>query len=159
MKEISYRVIIGAAGFIFGMLITFALIKPSMDRLAVQAQQTHDECAKLQDENAKLRGESNQIVIAAQAIAKQNAELRQRNTEAFSEATVLYEPVPQNGAITILSSLMGHPLPVVAGMQPRWFIPAKVKPIVYGDPHGMQLIYIDGDGRKEGPFAPEILPQ
>lgn len=38
----------------------------------------------------------------------------------------------------------------------RWYIPAKVKPILYGPRAGMSyLYYTPGTGKVEGPFVPE----
>jgi hypothetical protein len=84
--------------------------------------------------------------------------------ELLSTATVLYEPAAQSqaplaAAAQLIATFAGHPLPAVSGMVPRWYIPARVRPTVYGDPRGMVLMYVDAQGRKEGPFAPEILPQ
>lgn len=150
----------GIVGLLTGALIIFLVIRPSVDRIVETAREAQIRCSAVDEENRQLHVALDDNRVAGDVLIQQNKTLKEQANEHFSEATVLYEPLPaKSDMISSVAMLLGHPVPVVQGMAPRWFIPAKVKPIVYGDPRGMQLVYVDAQGRKEGPFAPGILPQ
>jgi hypothetical protein len=129
---------------------------------------------KLEQSLASCRTERDALAADKDRLAHQTAELilsdaRELGTarELTSEATVLYESAPpalllrdpRLQAVQAIFTIAGHPLPfgALGGKVPRWFIPARVVPTVYGDPSGTQLLYVDAQGNKQGPFAPQVL--
>ena len=41
--------------------------------------------------------------------------------------------------------------------QPRWIVPGRVRPAIYGDATGAEYYYFDqATGQKDGPFRPEV---
>lgn len=82
----------------------------------------------------------------------------------FDQATVLYEFEPSKG-IEVLHGLVEiRPGQALGGPQAfgkskmRWYIPAKVTPIVYGQPKGVAYSWYNPAQKKfEGPFVPEIV--
>lgn len=124
-----------------------------IDELTTELARVEKTAVQLKDENATLAADKERI-------ARQAAEMIAVNANV---ATVLYESAPIDprlAAVQTVLTLAGHPLPLpnVAGMRPRWFIPARVQPTVYGDPRGTQLLYVDAAGNHQGPFLPLTLP-
>lgn len=137
----------------------------SMDPIAMELlHSAHSETDKCVAEREVLKAQKESLAQQLAAYITAGGQQMGASRELLSEATVLFEPAPVDPrlqAVQTILTLAGHPvpLPMISGMRPRWFIPAKIKPTVYGDPRGMQLIYVDAQGHKQGPFAPEILPQ
>jgi hypothetical protein len=121
------------------------------------------QIAALNQQIDLLQKRNTTLAAEARSLLDANGKLQGAQREELSSATILYEPsstsAPLTAAAQLVAMVSGHPLPAVAGYVPRWYIPARVKPTVYGDPRGMVLVYVDAQGRREGPFAPEILPQ
>jgi len=74
----------------------------------------------------------------------------------FSEGTILYE-TPANTQLSIgLRGVLGLPVNVTPGLNvvPRWWVPAKIKPQIYGPAQGAVYYYVGGDGKVDGPYLP-----
>ena len=129
---------------------------------------------ELEKSLASCRADRDGLAADKDRLAHQTAQLILSNArelgaarELTSEATVLYESAPpalllrdpRLQAVQAIFTIAGHPLPfgALGGKVPRWFIPARVVPTVYGDPSGTQLLYVDAQGNKQGPFAPQVL--
>ena len=73
--------------------------------------------------------------------------------ETYSVNTLLYES-PEGTPLRLTPTAGGQE--ILPGT-PRWYIPAKVQPLIYGDPHGVQFFYWDPKTHKaEGPFPPGL---
>lgn len=141
-----------AGGFGVGGLIISDLVMSRMDGLqsAAEARNASDRDA-LEQNNSTLRA----AVTACH--------------EFLSTGTVLYETTPRlDLAITGLRGLPVIPIGGSAQAIPRWYIPAKIKPLSYSDgPRAGVYYYVkpdpafeDGRLSTEGPFVPEqVNPQ
>jgi hypothetical protein len=157
LNLISIVIIAVAAGVVLG--VTICDVSHQRDRTVQDEHLT--SCRQQLDLEEKRN-----VTLAAgeRGLLENYTKTAASQRELLSTATVLYEPAAQSqaplaAAAQLIATFAGHPLPAVSGMVPRWYIPARVRPTVYGDPRGMVLVYVDAQGRKEGPFAPEILPQ
>lgn len=80
-------------------------------------------------------------------------ELSNQIQDIYSQGTVLYEPpAAQMQAQPGFSILNGFATITISGMKlpaehqgsvPRWYIPMKVQPVVYGDKQGKFVLYVD----------------
>jgi hypothetical protein len=136
--------------------------------IRITNQNTEEEAKKLmQCISERDLAQYQKASVSQQFAAYQaaGAKQMQADLELVSAATVLLEPDPnaelmRQAARIVLKGMAPIVISQIPGMRPRWVIPVKVKPLVYSsDSRGMQLIYIDRSGNKQGPFAPEILPQ
>jgi len=93
-------------------------------------------------------------------------ECEAETAERYSAATLLYEFQPGEG-LEILGGLFeirpGEAIAGPSGMAPygrqvvRWYIPSKVKPVVYDDARGRAYSwYLHDEKKMEGPFVPEV---
>jgi hypothetical protein len=148
-------------GILLGMLVTFVVIKPSVDRIAASASTCFTERQKLQTENESLKHSFDDLTSTTGSLMNTTKMLLAQRTDETSVATILYEPAPRGEQILAgVMMLAGHPMPTPANVVPKWLIPLKVKPTLIGSPAGMQVFYFHPDTKQtEGPFAPEILPQ
>jgi len=138
MNRVGLCLLCAVLGIISGMLGTFLAIRSSVNQIVERYQ----ACSVERD-----------------ALMQQNHRQQQIILESQSTATVLYEG-PTQGLSGVVSMLAGAAPRSDGSQQPRWFIPGcKAKPIVYGDPRAVSVFYVDSQGRKEGPLAPELLPQ
>lgn len=89
-----------------------------------------------------------------------------QRSELTSAATVLYEFEAAKGIELLGGAVTLQPGPALGGpallggkQEPRWFLPARVKPVVYGDGTGRAYAWVNTQTRTvEGPFAPEVQP-
>jgi hypothetical protein len=94
----------------------------------------------------RLRSES-------EVFAQANAACRQQ----FAEGTLLYE-TPAVAQVSLgLRSILGMGVSQTPGanVAPRWWIPAHIKPQVYGASQGAVYYYISTDNRVDGPYLPD----
>ena len=87
------------------------------------------------------------------------------NREVYSQVTLLSEPQasPQTAlfglALDALAPGLGRALAQTdksGQAAPRWYIPLKVKPVVYGDAQGATYLWFDRRTKElSGPFTPE----
>lgn len=140
MYVIGMRLVCGIAGVLLGMIVTFLVIRPTVDTIVARFQSCQSERNALVQENQ-----------AQKAVIVANSDV----------ATVLYEAAPSTTSplANIATALSGGQARE-AEMQPRWFVPGcKVRPIVYGDPRTVRIFYVDAAGRREGPIAPDLVAQ
>ena len=112
-------------------------------------------------------------IEATEVVHKQNdAKIEQAlkgcledSKDLYSQATLLMEPQasPQTAlfglALDALAPGLGRALAQTdksGRAVPRWYIPLKVKPVVYGDAQGATYLWFDRRTKElSGPFAPE----
>jgi hypothetical protein len=94
---------------------------------------------------------------ASETFAAANAACQER----FAEGTLVYE-TPAVAQVSMgLRSVLGMPVNLTPGanVAPRWWIPVKIKPQVYGEAHGAVYYYVSRDQRVDGPYFPEGVKQ
>jgi hypothetical protein len=132
------------AGFALGLVTTTLMALPAINR-------AHDESLELQ---AQLR---NQADATALCQAQQK--------EITGSYTVLYDGATQPSGADQPASLVAQfgSMKFFAGQGkphgPRWWIPYKVEPIVYGPPAGTAFLWIDKKTKKvTGLLTPLVQP-
>lgn len=106
----------------------------------------------------ETQGMSNEVLggtIAAANVFKARLDACEAQ---FSEATILYEQGVLDPRPVVIAGLAISPM-TPSNMTPRWFVPARVKPLAIGDVQAMRYEYVDGHGKREGPFVPETPNQ
>jgi hypothetical protein len=125
-----------------------------VDALDAQRHARDQEIAAQTNKLEAARDEGIERLKAnAEIFAQANAACRQQ----FSEGTMLYE-TPAVAQVSLgLRSVLGMPVTQTPGanVAPRWWIPAKIKPQVYGESHGAVYYYIGQDNRVDGPYLPD----
>lgn len=152
-------------GIIIGMVIFWAIAAPTQNAMKQKIQELsktiqdgQKQMEEIARDSANLREANKNLQEAAMSSVQQNRQLMEQRNQLVQQATVLYEAAPQSPMAGLAGVLMGMKIPAQQGMAPRWFIPLRVKPIVYGDPQTVRVMYVDAQGRQEA-GAPEILPQ
>lgn len=162
-------------GLCIGAIATYAMISPSVDRMKKtldsaeqnlvaeqQArlamvmkcgpQQSSADQFRIQELTEELAQADKNLVAEGQQLAESRAAVS-RDAENANIATVLYEPAPSTASVTLTVAGRAVALPGVKKMQPRWYVPGKVTPIVYGSPDvENQFIWVDAAGHHAGPF-------
>jgi hypothetical protein len=174
-------------GLCIGAIATYGMLEPSINHLKAHlaAEQqarietlmqkpacgetsapgvTGNVCSPQQQRIDELTGELSRV-------EKQNVQLIQRaveqgksEAEQLNVATVLYEPAaPTAASVTFTVAGRAVALPGIQKMQPRWYVPGKVTPILYGGqtygPNGAenQYIWVDAQGNHAGPFPARMF--
>jgi predicted DNA repair protein MutK len=146
---LGYGVMCMVLGFAGGAEV----VMRKVDALDAQrARATAADAKQAEEVHAQLVTTATQAQSSAEIFAAANAACRQQ----FSQGTLLYETPAAAQMATGLRSVLGMPVNLAPGanVSPRWWIPAKIKPQVYGPAQGAVYYYIGQDNRVDGPYLP-----
>jgi hypothetical protein len=143
-KQINKMAWVFIAGFFLGLVATTLMAVPGITRA--------------QDEAVELGG-----LLRAQADKTALCEARERELTGTSTLLFDYAATQPSGAdkaaAFLGAQLFGLRVPQTKVDGPRWFIPAKVEPIVYGAPGGTTYLWVDKKTKKvTGPLTPQVQP-
>ena len=143
---------------IFSLVLGFAggaeYVMRRVDALDAQRQARDQEIAAQNNKFEAARDEAiTQLRSQSEIFAQANAACRQQ----FTEGTLLYETPPAAQVSQGVRSILGMPVNMTPGanVAPRWWIPAHIKPQVYGGAQGAVYYYISQDNRADGPYLPD----
>lgn len=143
---------------LFSLVLGFAggaeYVMRRVDALDAQRQARDQEIAAQTNKFEAARDEAmTQLRAQSEIFAQANAACRQQ----FSQGTLLYE-TPAAAQVSLgVRSVLGMPVNMTPGanVAPRWWIPAKIKPQVYGAAQGAVYYYVSTDNRVDGPYLPD----
>jgi len=123
------------------------------------------ELARVEKEKAALAADKERLARQAGELIAANAPAVRAAYENANVATVLYEPPPPSSLQTVAQAALiiagkNIAIPAMGNMRPRWYIPGKVTPILYGAPSAQdQFIWVDAAGNHAGPFPAKVYGQ
>jgi hypothetical protein len=139
-----------ALGFAGGAEYVMQRVEKVEAQRRVREQEIFVQRGQAEAERDRIIGN---LQAASDALASLNIECQAK----FSEGTLVYE-TPAVAQVSLgLRSVLGMPVNLTPGANgaPRWWIPAKIKPQVYGEARGAVYYYVSRDQRVDGPYFPE----
>jgi hypothetical protein len=112
--------------------------------------------AEIAGQANKVDGLRDQAIERLRSTAESFAAANAACQQQFAQGTLLYETPPASQISIGLRGVLGLPVNITPGsnVAPRWWVPARIKPQIYGAAQGAVYYYVSGDGKADGPYLP-----